>query len=81
MLSLHAEQERRGEVLVCEDAGSEGAIIYSLLILLIVVTVGEGNDPPDNFSLILFLHIFLAHKSLPENCKDEPGEHEASDEG
>ena len=64
VLSLNAEQERRGEVLVCEDAGSEGAIIYSLLVLLIVVTVGEGNDPPDNFVMIFCLHFFIFTRKL-----------------
>ena len=46
VLCLHTEQERRGEVLVGEDARCEVAIFYFLKVLSLVVTVGEGNDPP-----------------------------------
>ena len=59
VLCLHTEQEGRGEVLVCKDAGREGAVLNLFKILLIIIPVGEGNDPPDNnFPLIFCLNIF-----------------------
>ena len=78
MLSLYAEKERRGEVLVCEDARREVAIFYFFKVLSLIVTMGKGNDPPNNFSLILcFCTIFF----LPEYGENEPRQHEACDEG
>ena len=80
MLSLYTEQERRGEVLVCEDARCEVTIFHFFKVLSLIVTMGEGNDPPIlifHFILLCFLTILF----LPENGENEPRQHEACDEG
>ena len=59
MLCLHTEQKGRSKVLVCEDAGREGAVLYLLKVLLVIITVGEGNDPPDNIFLLIFFVFIL----------------------
>ena len=59
VLCLHTEQKGRGEVLVCEDAGREGAVLYLFKVLLVIITVGEGNDPPDNIFLLIFFVFIL----------------------
>ena len=65
MLSLYTEQERRGEVLVCEDARREVAIFYLFKVLSLIVTMGEGNDPPNIFHFILCF--FFVQSSFYQN--------------
>ena len=48
MLRLHAEQEGGGKVLVGKDAGDEGSVLHLEEIRLLVVSVLEGNQPPED---------------------------------
>ena len=48
VLRLHAEQERRGEVDVGEDAGDELARLHLGHVLLEIVSMNVGYQPPDD---------------------------------
>ena len=67
VLGLHTEQERRGEVLVGEDARSEVAIFYFLKVLSLVVTMGEGNDPP--ITSFVSYNLCIANPSYQNTAK------------